>query len=138
LLDPSSVVDWDIFVDMVSEDVFNKSNSSLSAGLLNLSSDGSTLTVDNPNGSLMFIKGQLGGRLYALQLADFTDSSLRGGQAGYYRGRLGIDIVGLHAPRGPWAVTGTDPIGTVPEPGTFALLGLGLAGIGLSRRRGTA
>ncbi len=135
LLDPSSVVGWDIFVDMVTEDLFDKSNSSLSANLLGLSPDGSTLTVDNPDGSLMFVKGLLGGRLYALQLADFTESSLRGGQAGYYRGRLGIDVAGLHARRGPWAVTGTDAIWTVPEPGTLALLCLGLAGLRFTRRR---
>lgn len=134
VLDASGVVDWDIVVDMVTADVFTPSNSRLSASLASLSADRTTLTVDNPDGSLAFVKGLLGGRLHALQLADFTDQSLRGGQAGYYRGRLGIDIVGLGAPTGPWAVTGPDPVPPVPEPAALGLVATSLALLAMVRR----
>ena len=126
-LDASGVVDWDIVVEMVTADVFTPANSRLQANLAKLSTDRTTLTVDNPDGSLMFVKPPLGGRLHALQLADFTNQSLRGGQAGYYRGRLGIDIVGLGAPTGPWAVTGSDPVPPVPEPAALGLVATSLA-----------
>ncbi len=134
-LDAAGIVDWDIVVEMVTADLFTPSNSRLSASLASLSTDGKTLTVDNPDGSLVFVKALLGGRLHALQLADFTDQSLRGGQAGYFRGRLAIDIVGLGAPTGPWAVTGPDPVTPVPEPAAFGLVAMGFGMLGLVNRR---
>jgi len=135
-LGPDSILAWDIFVDMITEDVFTTANSKLSASMLGLSPDGQ-LTVNNPDGSLMFVKGIVGGHLYALQLADFTDT--RGGTAGYYQGAFSITTIGLNAPRGPWAVTGTEPISPVPEPGSFAMFVLGALGIALPRlRRGAS
>ena len=134
-LDASGVVDWDIVVDAVTADVFTPANSRLSASLTSVSADGSTLTVGNPDGSLMFVKGILGGRLYALQLADFTDQSPVGGQAGYYRGRLGVDLVDLGAPAGAWSVTGADAVRGVPEPAGAVLVGMGAVMARLARRR---
>jgi hypothetical protein len=123
LLAPEDVLAWEIFVDMVTTDVFDSSNSRLAASGLGLSPDGE-LTVMNPDGYLTFIKGIAGGHVYALQLADFTGA--RGGQAGYYQGRIAVTTIGLGAGRGPWAVTGDAPITSVPEPGSFALLALSM------------
>jgi hypothetical protein len=131
-LGPDSILAWDIFVDMVTEDVFDPTNSRLWASMLGLSPDGQ-LTVNNPDGSLMFVKGIVGGHLYALQLADFIDTP--GGKAGYYQGAFSVTTIGLNAPRGPWAVTGTEPISPVPEPQSFVMLVLGALGIALPRRR---
>jgi hypothetical protein len=123
LLDAADVLAWDIYVDMVTTDVFDPSNSRLAANALGLSPAGQ-LTVTNPDGYLTFVKGISGGHLYALQLADFTDTP--GGQAGYYRGRISVNTIGLGAPRGPWEVTGAEPITTVPAPGSLALFALSL------------
>jgi hypothetical protein len=131
-LGPNSILAWDIFVDMVTEDVFDKTNSKLSASLLGLSPDGQ-LTVDNPDGRLAFVKGIVGGHLYGLVLADFMDSPH--GTAGYYQGAFSITTVGLGAPKGPWEVTGDEPIAVVPEPGSFALFVLGALGLALPRLR---
>jgi hypothetical protein len=122
-LGPDDVLAWDIFVDMVTTDVFDSSNSRLAANALGLSPDGQ-LTVMNPGGYLTFVKGIVGGHLYALQLADFTGTP--GGQAGYYQGRIAVTTVGLGAGRGPWEVTGDAPITSVPEPGSLALLALSM------------
>jgi hypothetical protein len=126
LLSIANLLDWDIVVDMVTEDVFNPGNSRLAARGLGLSPDGE-LTVDNPDGTLTFIKGILGGHLYGLQLADFIDQPR--GQAGYYQGRLAVTTIGLNAPRGPWAVTGAEPINGVPEPGTVLTMLIGALGL---------
>jgi hypothetical protein len=119
-------LEWDIVVDMVTEDVFNPGNSRLAARGLGLSPEGE-LTVDNPDGTLTFIKGILGGHLYGLQLADFIDQPR--GQAGYYQGRFAVTTIGLDAPRGPWAVTGIAPINGVPEPGTLLTMLIGAFGM---------
>ena len=43
-------------------------------------------------------------------------------------------IIDLNAPRGPWAVSGTDPI-RMPEPATASLALIAVLAAGLSRRR---
>ena len=131
-LGPDDVLGWDIFVDMVTTDVFDSSNSRLAAHALGLSPDGQ-LTVMNPDGYLTFVKGIVGGHVYALQLADFTGTP--GGQAGYYQGRIAVTTVGLRAGRGPWEVTGDAPITSVPEPGSLVLFALSMLVMVPSRLR---
>jgi hypothetical protein len=126
------VLAWDIFVDMVTTDVFDSSNSRLAASALGLSPEGQ-LTVMNPGGYLSFVKGIVGGHPYALQLADFTGTP--GGQAGYFQGRIAVTTIGLRAGRGPWAVTGDTPITSVPEPGALALFALSMLAMVPSRLR---
>lgn len=128
LLTPGDLVSWDIFVAETTVDVFDPSNSFLSSGLTALAANGQALAVNNPEGYLAFDKAWGGGHRYALQLADFTSSSPAGGQAGYFQGRQAVYTVDLHAPSGAWQVTGTDPIGAVPEPSSWLLL---LSGAGL-------
>lgn len=130
--------DWDIYVEQFTQDVFDATNSRAFARGLALTPDGSALTVANPDGLLMFSKGSIGGHPFALQLADFTDPSPRGGQAGYYQGALSVTNLPLGAPpRSEWRVTGGDPIvGNVPEPASVALFAVGFAGLLLRRLRG--
>ncbi len=94
--------------------MFTRANSVLSANLAGW--NGTDVTVHNPDGTLGFVKGYAGGHPYALQLANFSDPATPGGQAGYFQGRLAAYTVGLHAKKGAWPVTGTDPISAVPEP----------------------
>ncbi len=137
-LSPANITAWDFDVQQVTVDVFNSGNSQLQAALLDLIGPGAELTVDNPEGLLAFSKGNLGSRPYVLQLADFTDSSPRGGQARYLQGRLAAYSINLGASNGPWQVSGVDPISAAPEssPGIllFGCLS-GLAGAELKRRR---
>jgi hypothetical protein len=123
----ADIIDWDMVVEQITQDVFDKSNSTLQANLVGLSPDGQTLTVDNPDGFVTFSKGAAGGRLHALQLADFGRDSYFYNQAGYFLGRQAFYTVDLHAPRGPWAISGNAPIASVPEPSAMRLVLLGLA-----------
>lgn len=136
----SDIIDWDIMVEQITQDVFDKANSTLQANLVGLSPDGDTLTVDNPDGFLAFSKRALGGRPHALQLADFSSDSYFYNQAGYSLGRQGFYTVDLHSRRGPWAVSGVVPILSVPEPPAFRLvllmLGIMLA-VHVFRRSGS-
>lgn len=52
-----------------------------------------------------------------------------------YLGILSNDSVGLPGPQGFYLLEGRGVSGTVTEPATLALLGLGLAGLGFSRRK---
>lgn len=131
-LDPGNILAWDIYVDLITRDVFDKTNSTLLASKVGLSATGLALTVDNPDGYLAFSKGFGGGHPYSLQLADFTTQP--GGQAGYLQGRLAVNTIDLGAGTGPWTVTGTDPVTrTVPAPATMLLFGAGMAGLAVTR-----
>ena len=136
-LGPNNIRNWDIDIDQVTQDLFNRGNSTLLQNLRSPSADGLTLNVLNPDGFITFSKGFAGGRMYALQLADFSSQSPAGGQAGYFQGRLAVNTIALRAQDGPWAITGTELITAfIPEPSTLALLGLGfpvLARSGLRR-----
>jgi hypothetical protein len=134
----ADIIDWDIMVDQMTVDVFDKTNSTLQANLVGLSPDRETLTLDNPDGFLAFGKAAVGGRLHALQLADFTSGSYFYNQAGYFLGRQGFYTANLRAPLGPWAISGDAPIFSVPEPPAIRLvllmLGIMLA-VRVSRHR---
>ena len=73
-----------------------------------------------PSDSGYFDNSKAGGRVY-WSFADLQDSS--GGRNGVFSGKFCFS-------RGPNCTTGS-----APEPGTFALLGRGLAGLAASRRR---
>ena len=136
LLDPRSIVDWDILIDLVTQDVFGATNSTLFANQVALTADGLGIAVNNPDGFLGFAKAPLGGREHALQLADFSEQSPPRGQAGYFKGRLAANTLALGAGRGPWLVTGTDPVTQpVPEPVTMFLVAVGLLGLTRTTRR---
>ena len=130
-----NLLGWDIFVDQIFEDVFDPSNSTMSASLLAFDAGLGALLVANPNGALSFNKPALGGRAHAVLLADFTDPQSAQGKAAYYQGRLAFYERELGAPRGAWRVTGNDAV-TIPEPTSLALCLVGwLLCVGYVRRR---
>ncbi len=129
-LTAADILAWDIYVTQTTRDVFTAANSILVASLVGLTPDGAGLTVQNPGGSLMFLKSTVGGHPWGLQVADF---SVPGGQAGYYQGRLAVTTIGLGGARGAWTVTGTQPVvSAVPLPPSIGLLGLALGFIGFA------
>lgn len=134
-LTASDILDWDIVVEQITQDVFSAANSTVQQTLVALNADATELDVGNPGGYLSFVKGFSGGHLYALTLADFTDGSPFFGEAVYSQGRLALHETNLRARRGPWTVTGADPIVAADEPQPIALLPLAAAALGLRRRR---
>lgn len=78
--------------------------------------------------------------LTGLDYADFGDRGLESGDIANFNGQ-NVDISWFASSPGDWTrlITAFSPGGgpgpSVPEPGTLALLGLGLAGLSLSRRR---
>lgn len=88
-----------------------------------LLSNGSSVTAVGPNHTGPFTVFQAGDRLYfgVIDLAGFSSITFTPNSRGD-----GIFFDSLS-----YGTAGT----SVPEPGTLALLGLGLAGLGLSRRR---
>lgn len=135
-LAPANITDWEIQIEQITRDFFGPGNSQLVASPLQLDPTVPALTLENPDGYLAFSKGRIGFHPYLLQLADFSDSSPRGGQAAYYQGRFATWVLPLGAPTGSWTVTGNDPVTAVPEasPGLGFFLPFFAVSI-LSRRR---
>lgn len=135
-LTAANILGWDLFVDQVTEDLFDKTNSVMQTALVALDPASGQLTTENPGGLLSFGKGSIGGRPHALTLADFTDDAWPRGKAGYYLGRIGI----VERPLGAgatWSITGNEPV-AVPEPATLALALLGCGALWARRPRGAA
>lgn len=134
-LQAANLLSWDLRLEQVTLDLFEPGNSAVQATGLGLSADAQDLTLTIPDGSLRFSKGALGGHAYALQLADFTDPNVPGGQAGYFQGRQAVHTVDLGAGQGPWMLTGTAPIAAADDDVSLLLLGGGLLGtVGLRAR----
>jgi hypothetical protein len=77
--------------------------------------------------------------LPGLDYADFTLRGLEGGDTTNFNGE-DVDISWQAGNPGDWTrlITAFSPAAAIPEPGTLALFGLGLAGLGFARRRRAA
>jgi hypothetical protein len=115
-------------------------------GLGSSNTVGATLVLDSQvfalitSDSNLFASDEFLG-LAGLDYADFTARGLEAGDVADFNGP-NVDISWTATSPGDWTrlITAFSPGGgdtgsSVPEPGTLALFGLGLAGLGLSRRR---
>lgn len=128
----ADLLDWSFTVTHTEiQDQFTAANSKVAAS--NVTSDGTQLLVQNPDGYLGFGKPGTRHPPTAI-LADFTDPSIPGGRAGYYSALQILEITSVAA-RGSYAAAGVDlaPL-QVPEPGTLAMLVALAAALPLSRR----